>query len=598
MKKNKWKGLKDTFNVMVYFLGLTHRVSKVYIPTLLLSSLFKSVGPFINIILPKYIIDELMGQQRVEVFVQLIAAIILGNLIFNVINKWFDMRVQVVNEELIYGLDLVISEKIADMDFQNIEDPEILNLRERALFAIYNEGAIWRLVENLSIMVSATISIIGLAALILTLNPILIVVILGIVALNSRIFMMVQKLRYEAGQKSIPGNRAFGYFGTLTSDFSLGKDIRLYNIAPMITSKVQNFTSEVIRINTKHYRTEGKLNGLSGVNSQFQLIIVYGYLTYSVFKGTMGIGSFTMYASATNSFCTSISTFVNSFIEINQLCRYLELFMEFEQIENKSQSGTKSLDLIDKYVIEFKGVSFKYPRKEEYSLKDVSIVINQGEKLSVVGLNGAGKTTFIKLLTRLYEPTEGEILLNGININEYKYDEYMKILSVVFQDYKLLAFSIKENIALSEAEGVSDEHIMEVLKKAGLEKDVEKLEMGIHTPIYKQFDKAGIEFSGGQSQKLAISRALFKNSPIVVLDEPTAALDPIAEFEIYNRFNELVGNKTAIYISHRLSSCRFCDKIAVFEKGSIIQYGSHGELMKFPQLTYAKMYNTQSQYYI
>ncbi|KAB3530271.1 ABC transporter ATP-binding protein [Alkaliphilus serpentinus] len=598
MNKKDWKGLKDTFQVMLYFLGLTNRVSKIYIPTLLFSSLFKSAAPFINIILPKFIIDELMGQQRTEVFVQLIALIILGNFIFNIINKWFEMRVQVVNEELIYGLDLVISEKIADMDFQNIEDPEILNLRERALFAIYNEGAIWRLVENLAVMVSSTISIIGLTALILTLNGILIFVVLAIVALNSKIFMKVQKLRYEAGQKNIPGNRAFGYFGTLTSDFSLGKDIRLYNIAPVITSKVQNFTSQVVRVNTQHFRTEGKLNGLSAINLQFQLIIVYGYLTYRVFKGTMEIGSFTMYASATNSFCTSISTFVNTFIEVNQLCRYLELFMQFEQIENKSKAGTRAIELSERYVIEFKGVSFKYPRKEEYALKDVSIVINQGEKLSVVGLNGAGKTTFIKLLTRLYEPTEGEILINGININEYKYDEYMKILSVVFQDYKLLAFTIKENIALENADAVSDDEILKILKEAGLEKDLAKLERGIHTPIYKQFDKTGIEFSGGQSQKLAIGRALFKNSPIVVLDEPTAALDPIAEFEIYNKFNDLVGNKTAIYISHRLSSCRFCDKIAVFEKGRIIQYGNHSELMKFPHLTYAQMYNTQSQYYI
>lgn len=595
-KKNH--GFKDNIQILKYFLKLTHSISKSYIPTLLLSSFLKSIAPFINIIVPKFIIDELVGQQQIEIFIQLIGLLIVGNFVMNIINRWFEMKIKIANEKVTYSLDLVISKKIVEMDFESIEDPEILDLKERALFAVYNHGAIDRLVVSFSNAISEIITMAGLVAIIFTLNGFIILAILAIVALNSKIFKKLQKMSYEVGQKTVPGNRAFGYYGTLTSDFSLGKDIRLYNIAPLILSKSGKFHTDIVRIYSKHYRKEGKYNGVTNINLQFQMVLVYAYVTYRVFLGDLSIGSFAMYASATSRFSTSVSSFINTFIEITELCRYLDLYIQFMQLESKSQIGDKSLAEVNQYVIEFRNVSFKYPRSQEYTLKNISITINHGEKLSVVGLNGAGKTTFIKLLTRLYEPTEGAILLNGTNISEYKYDEYMKILSVVFQDFKLLAFSVKENISLENYDNASDDEILEVLKEAGLEESINKLEKGINTSIYKKFDKSGIEFSGGQSQKLAIGRALYKNAPIVVLDEPTAALDPIAEYEIYNKFNDLVDDKTAIYISHRLSSCRFCDKIAVFHNGEIIQYGHHDELIKYDNMQYAKMFNAQSQYYV
>lgn len=598
MEYKQRQGLGENIRILKYFFKLTHSISKSHIPTLLLSSFLKSAIPFLNIIVPKFIIDELIGQQRTEIFVQFIVILILGNFVLNITNRWFDKRVKIANEKMMYSFDTLISEKIVDMDFENIENPEILDLKERALFAIYNHGTIERLIENIAKAVSEIITMIGLIAIIFTLNGFIVLVILAIIALNSKIFDKLQKLSFEEGQKAVPANRAFAYFGTLTSDFSLGKDIRLYNIAPIILSKSSRFHTDIVAINTRHCRTEGKYNGLTNINLQFQMVLVYAYLTYRVFIEALSIGSFTMYASAISSFSTSVSSFINTFIEINQLCRYLDLFIQFEQLESKNQAGDRSLEEQDQYVIEFCNVSFKYPKNKDYTLKNISITIKHGEKLSLVGLNGAGKTTFIKLLTRLYEPTEGEILLNGINISEYKYDEYMKMFSVVFQDFKLLAFTIKENISLDDYNIASDESIFEVMREVGLEKEISKLEKGVNTSIYKRFDKNGIEFSGGQSQKLAIGRALYKDAPIVVLDEPTAALDPIAEYEIYNKFNDLVGNKIAIYISHRMSSCKICDKIAVFHGGEIIQYGNHDELIKDDNMQYAKMFKSQSQYYV
>lgn len=274
------------------------------------------------------------------------------------------------------------------------------------------------------------------------------------------------------------------------------------------------------------------------------------------------------------------------------------MYRDFENIVSQNTKGDKSIEDIESHEIEFKNVSFRYPRSKDYALKNVSIKIHSGERLSVVGRNGAGKTTFIKLLTRLYEPSEGEVLLDGKNINEYDYKEYIKLLSVVFQDFKLLAFSIKENIALNSSCDNSEKEIINILNQAGLEEDFKKLPKGIFTSIYKNFDKEGIEFSGGQSQKLAITRAIYKNAPIIVLDEPTSALDPISEYEIYKKFDELVEKKTAVYISHRLSSCKFCDKIAVFHDGGIVQYGSHDELIQEEEQHYAKMYNAQAKYYV
>jgi ABC-type multidrug transport system fused ATPase/permease subunit len=593
-----FKGLKKDLETTLYFLKLAHRISKSYIPILLLSSIFKAVTPFINIILPKFIIEELLGPQRIDRFLLLVSIIVIGNGALNLINKGLDTIVDIKNSEVMNGFDLLIGKKIMDMDFEKVEDPEILNLKEKALFPIHNQGVLWRMISSIVNALSQIITLIALAIVISTLNVLIILLIIGIVLLNSFIYKKSQETQYKFYNELIPLNRKFGYYANTTTDFSMGKDIRLYNISPLIMDKIEEYNKTSLHNFGKLFGIMGKYEGLNSINVQIQMVAVYGYMTYRVVKNTIGIGDFTMYISAANNFSNSISTFLKTYIEFRQMCRYLDLYLEFEKIESFKGTGIKSTKGIDRCTIEFRKVSFKYPRSESFTLKDVSITINSGEKLSVVGLNGAGKTTFIKLLTRLYEPTEGEILLNGVNIKEYNHEEYMKLLSVVFQDFKLMAFSIKENIALERYEAVDDEKVLDSLGKAGLEKDLSKLDKGIYTSIYKSFDEEGIEFSGGQSQKIAIGRAIFKDAPLVVLDEPTAALDPIAEYEIYHRFNELIGDKTAIYISHRLSSCKFCDRIAVFHKGELIQLGTHEELIKQRSSQYEEMYRAQAQYYV
>jgi ABC-type multidrug transport system fused ATPase/permease subunit len=248
--------------------------------------------------------------------------------------------------------------------------------------------------------------------------------------------------------------------------------------------------------------------------------------------------------------------------------------------------------------IEFRHVSFSYPGTERKILDDISIKIAPGEHLSIVGLNGAGKTTFIKLLCRLYDPTEGEILLDGVNIKEYDYKKYMEQFAPVFQDFKLFALTLSDNIIFEkETDEAEKKRIAELTELVGLEDFVNKLDKGMDTNLFKFFDEEGIEPSGGEQQKIAIARALYKDSPVVILDEPTAALDPVAEYDIYRQFNTLVGGRSAFYISHRLSSCKFCDRIAVFSGGKIAEYGTHDELERIPNGIYAEMFEAQAKYY-
>lgn len=268
-------------------------------------------------------------------------------------------------------------------------------------------------------------------------------------------------------------------------------------------------------------------------------------------------------------------------------------FMEYPPVMQKSDRHIE--DLNGGHEIEFRNVSFSYPGSEVRVLHDVSLKLRSGEKLSVVGLNGAGKTTFIKLLCRLYDVDSGEILLDGVDIREYDYDEYMKLFSVVFQDFKLLAFSAADNIFLGTEE--ESERLDTLFKKVGIDEKIKSLPYGADTMMFKTFDKEGVELSGGEQQKLAIARALYKDSPVVILDEPTAALDPVAEYEIYRQFNDLVSGKTAVYISHRLSSCKFCEHIAVFSEGTVKEYGTHDELVRKSGGIYAEMFKAQAQYY-
>lgn len=307
------------------------------------------------------------------------------------------------------------------------------------------------------------------------------------------------------------------------------------------------------------------------------------------------MGAFTQYAGALNQFGNACFVIINCQVRLRNVCTYMQQFLDFIDMENVHVKGALPVKAQEDgaYELAFENVSFRYPGNEDYVLKDVSCRLNIRGRMALVGRNGAGKSTFIKLLCRLYEPTQGRITLNGVDIREYDEEEYRRLFGVVFQDFKLFSFPVWENITAGFPR--QDEKIWEALRQADAAEMVRKLPKQLDTYLYKNLED-GVEISGGEAQKLAIARALYKDAPIVILDEPTAALDPVAEAEIYARFNDMVEGKTGIYISHRMSSCQFCDDIIVFQDGRIVERGSHEELSVLGGI-YAQMWNAQAKYY-
>ena len=395
------------------------------------------------------------------------------------------------------------------------------------------------------------------------------------------------------------GNRVFGYFSSASSNRARMADMRFYKQQAIAEYYLEKNDTFGMKSTFAQYAKGpmGLLIALSSCVSAFLTGLIYLLVCIKAWAGAFGLGTATQYIGSVTSFFGGFSELMKCIGVMRINSSFLDTVFELLDTPNTMYQGSltteKRSDI--QYDVEFRDVSFKYPGSEAYALRHVNMKFKVGSRLAVVGMNGSGKTTFIKLLCRLYDPTEGEILLNGINIRKYRYDDYMKIFSVVFQDFQLLALPLGQNVAASQTYDAA--RVLDCLNKAGFGEKLAKMPHGLDTYLYKSVDTEGVDVSGGEAQKIAIARALYKDSPFIILDEPTAALDPIAEAEIYSKFDEIAGDKTAVYISHRLSSCKFCDEIAVFDHGEVVQQGTHEELLGEPDGKYYELWNAQAQYY-
>lgn len=395
------------------------------------------------------------------------------------------------------------------------------------------------------------------------------------------------------------GNRVFGYFSSASSNRARMADMRFYKQQAIAEYYLEKNNTFSMKSTFAQYAKGpmGLLIALSSCVSAFLTGLIYLLVCIKAWAGAFGLGTATQYIGSVTSFFGGFSELMKCIGVMRINSSFLDTVFELLDTPNTMYQGSltteKRSDI--QYDVEFRDVSFKYPGSEAYALRHVNMKFKVGSRLAVVGMNGSGKTTFIKLLCRLYDPTEGEILLNGINIRKYRYDDYMKIFSVVFQDFQLLALPLGQNVAASQTYDAA--RVLDCLNKAGFGEKLAKMPHGLDTYLYKSVDTEGVDVSGGEAQKIAIARALYKDSPFIILDEPTAALDPIAEAEIYSKFDEIAGDKTAVYISHRLSSCKFCDEIAVFDSGSVIQQGTHSDLLADESGKYFELWNAQAQYY-
>ena len=410
----------------------------------------------------------------------------------------------------------------------------------------------------------------------------------------------VSKYQTEAMQETIPINRRFGYYFNLAFDKEVQKDIRLYQMEPMVTERVVEFSNDTCDLFEKMQIRFGKAMGQMAAIGEGIAAFSYGYVGLRTLGTTLGpqlsIGALTMYVSAAINFSSMVTLFGQSVVALMQFLNWLDPYMEFMSLAEETKSTGKMLFEGDVETLEFRNVTFTYPKAEKAVLQNVSFSIRKGEKISIVGLNGAGKSTLVKLICRMYQADSGEILINGRNIYDYEYMSYMKTISAVFQDYRLFNFSIAENISCQEKDS-NVEEVNRLVHEVGLEEKVKELPLGIESRFGKEYDEDGIEMSGGQAQKIAIARALYKKASMVILDEPASALDPIAEAEIYEKFNSLVEDKTAIYISHRMSSSVFCDKILIIDEGTVADFDTHEHLMQKTESLYYKLFMSQAENY-
>ncbi len=415
---------------------------------------------------------------------------------------------------------------------------------------------------------------------------------------------VIQKM-YSIFNDLIPFNRIYGYYLiNYVMTYHAGKDIRIYNQKGLIKEESMSLYKDLTGTLDKLSKNQLKYSGVITVYAVIINSLVYLFVGLKALAGLFGVGSVVRYVGSINEFTNGFISIVSQFSMLRANNEALEVYFSYMSIQSFMNQGTLSIDRQSickngfkdqDIVLEFRNVNFKYPSTDSYTLHNISIKIKNGERIAIVGENGSGKTTFIKLLCRLYDPNDGQILLNGTDIRKYDYNDYTSIFSVVFQDFSLFSFSLGQNVA--SAVEYNKAKVEACLKQVGFGDRLEKMKSGIETCLYKDLDEEGVEISGGEAQKIALARALYKDAPFIILDEPTAALDPIAEYEIYTKFNEFVRDKTAIFISHRLSSCCFCDNIVVFDKGRIVQRGSHDDLLADVNGKYYELWHAQSQYY-
>ena len=598
---------KEHLTIFIRGLKQYHAYAPKYFVSHSLGDIIRAVTPYVPVYFSARLIDALASGEPAARLIMYVALTVGLTFILHLISGYLSSVDAKTDYNCYRQEQWAYSEKAMSMAYESIEDRDIYHLKHQIEAESQTGYNIYQLRHSFSNMIGALTRIIASASMsfsFFTLTSVPLGMKLAAVAVtavtvvcNVLTTSKQMKERCKFFRNNVFMNVYLDKFSDYIGNYGAGKDIRLYGMEDMLAEKRAETESSFYR-RSIHVDNRLALMSLPGqlLNTVLQFVL-YAVLIYGALKGDVSVGSIAKYVSCVTMLLGAVTTLIvgiNTTLENNL---HLKQYFSYFDIPNNMYKGSLTVEKRDdrEYYVEFCNVSFKYPNTDTYALRNVNIKFKVGEKLAVVGMNGSGKTTSIKLMCRLYDPTEGEILLNGVNIKKYDYNEYMSIFSVVFQDFRLFSFSLGQNVSASAS--YDREKVIECLKKAGFAERLNSLPNDLDTFLYKDIDAEGVEISGGEAQKLALARALYKNTPFIILDEPTAALDPISEYEVYSKFNEIAGTKTSIYISHRLASCRFCDKIAVFHEGEIIQIGIHEELLADRRGKYYELWNAQAQYY-
>ncbi len=618
--ENKRYSMKEAWRLTMRGIRVMYENAPQMMISRVIMAAWRSLTPYVGIFLSALIIDELTGERDPERLLLLVLTTLISAALISLVTSLLSRWTSITGANPYFRDHKPYLRKFLDMDYIDVEKNET-----RALFRRIQSGengggwGLGRTVHLMQTLLRSVLTILGGIAMTVTLfmsrvpensslswldhpltSVLVILLMLAVTLLGPALSNLANSFFQKHFDKVAQGNSLFSHYSEFSLSKEPGPEARIYASERFATSQ---FSDKQDVFGSRGFfakLSRGPLGLLDMLGSAVSVLftgLAYGFVCLKALAGAFGVGAVTQYVSAITKVSDGVSSLVGELGNIKNNAPFLEQVFEFLDMPNNMYMGSLTVEKRrDRdYEIEFRNVSFRYPGAKTYALKHVNIKFRVGERLAVVGMNGSGKTTFIKLLCRLYDPTEGEILLNGINIQKYDYRDYMSVFSVVFQDFELFDLKLGENIG-----GCIDydrARVLDALDKAGFTERLAELPDGLDTHLYKDYHTKSFSPSGGEAQKLAIARALYKDAPFIILDEPTAALDPLAEAEIYGKFNEIAGDRTAIYISHRLSSCRFCDEIAVFHEGTVVQKGTHDSLLTDKNGKYHELWFSQAQYY-
>lgn len=605
-RKNLWRALKRLVSD-----------SPGILPLAVLSAAVDAAYPYIEILLSAEILNELALPDRSRDHLIFLAILLpglgcLGRMASGFCGQLLDV-LQYVEMKRLEGS---VAEKAWRMDYSLASDP-VNNERRRKLMRWHYSRGVLALTGQTKSFLQACFTIGISAALVAQLFAARAVGdgrlagflnhwLGGVVFLLLFAVPVIYQIRSAAKMHQIffrldeeaqkPENEFWVLTEKCCMQYPKGKDIRLFHMENCVLEKMREAGERIAGIYQAGFQKNRSLEAVGTFLTWTFHVFVYLFVGLKAICGAFGVGSILRYTGTVSQLGRGMTLLFDTLRDFVQNLQYVDEFFAYQDMPNRTAEGKLPVTqaIRDDYVFTFHDVTFTYPGAASPSLVHINCTFKKGEKLAVVGRNGSGKTTFIKLLCRLYDPQEGEILLNGVDIRQYRYEEYLEFFSSVFQDYMIFAFRLGENVA-SESD-YDEARVTQALRDAGFGERLDSLEKGLDTQLFQFFSEDGVELSGGESQKVAIARCLYKDAPYVILDEPTAALDPVAEADIYQRMNQFTRDKGAIYISHRLSSCHFCDRILVFENGRIVEQGTHEALLQAGG-QYQKLWHAQAQYY-
>ena len=599
-KKNNYlkKNINNSKNI-IRLIKLVGSNNKLWLFVSIISNLFSSLSGYIGPYIIALIIDEISLKKNTITIFNYMVLLVTSSLAIHLVRTGLSYWNTILTNRTDEYLKIILYKSVMSTLYSNIESPSGQDFIRIASSTTLNiRSFLQQTISLFSSIASLLVSI----SIVSQMNIYLIFIILIFSIMRSLVNKIKVKKLVKLREISNRGERETAYFRKICENKDYGKEIRVLGIEDFLLSKLYRSIRKKQKKENSVASTNILARFLNTAIGTLETFLAYLFSAIYVINKVITIGDFTFYISCIEKLSAAWNEFIGNINKLDEIAIFSKEYIELTKNQYNATTSTKyirefiSSDINNKnfkFDIKFENVYFRYPGMKSYVLKNINFELKTGEKIAFVGENGAGKTTIVKLLCRLYQPTSGKILINDIPIDNIPFEDYCKYIGSVFQDYKIYAFSIKDNITMKEK---ADVDIESIINKAGLKTKIQSLKQGVNTNMSKLFDDDGIEFSGGESQKVAIARALFKQPLFYIFDEPTSSLDPISEYEIIEKLKEISIGKSAIYISHRLSSTKFVDKILVIDKGEIAECGNHEELID-TNGKYAEMFNLQAKNY-